>query len=85
VANSAEDSPPEPPPPALPPATSALLANVEGALDGYRDGLSLAELRASLGLPMKDLRLAIDAGLRVRALRRTGSHNTLRYLSNRHP
>jgi hypothetical protein len=61
-----------------------LLDRTNAALERAQGGLSLAELRAAVGVSTQDLRLAIEAGLRARAIRRTGSHNTLRYLSNAH-
>jgi hypothetical protein len=54
-------------------------------LEDREDGLLLVELREALGIPTEDLRLAIDAGLRARVIRRTGSRNSLRYLSNSLP
>jgi hypothetical protein len=64
--------------------TAALLTRIGAALDKEKDGLSLGDLRAAVGVSTEDLRLAIEAGLRAKAIRRTGSHNTLRYLSNPH-
>ncbi len=68
--------------PELPDAILELLPRIFASLDQSRDGRSLGELRAALGVTSNELRLAIEAGLRARRLRRTGSHNTLRYLSN---
>ncbi len=64
------------------PETSALLDRIVTLLERVAAGLALAELRALLAEPAESLQRALNAGLRLRRLRRVGAHNKLRYLSN---
>jgi hypothetical protein len=66
----------------LPSSTRRVLTEVLAVLAGRAEGVSFTELRSALATPTEDLRLALEAGLRLCEIRRTGSHNTLRYLSN---
>jgi hypothetical protein len=66
----------------IPSSTRRALTEVLAALAGREDGVSFTELRSALATPTEDLRIALEAGLRLGVIRRTGSHNALRYLSN---
>jgi hypothetical protein len=66
----------------VPSSTRRLLTRLLAVLKGHTDGVSFVDLRSHLAAAKDDLRLAIDVGLRENQIRRTGSHNSLRYLSN---
>jgi hypothetical protein len=67
---------------AISPSVRALLDRVTVALQPHPAGLALGPLREALGVPATELRVAIDAGLRARSIRRTGAGSTLRYVLN---
>jgi hypothetical protein len=83
AASSASTEPPKVIVSALSPVAAALLVRVENLLAKHDSGLSLTDLRTTLDVPTDDLRCALEAGIRAKAIRRSGSHNTLRYLVNR--
>jgi len=72
----------QPPPIELPPGLRKTLSRMVAVLAQHADGVSFADLRTHLSMSTEDLRLVIEAGLRMSEIRRIGAHNSLRYLAN---